>query len=312
MREHPPSARFGRVVTAMVTPFDDSGALDLGGAVRLARHLAADGSEGLVLTGSTGEVSTLTDDERVDLWRAVREAVTVPVVAGATSNDTAHSVDLVRRAEDAGVAGILAVTPYYSRPSQSGIEGHFRAVAAATSLPVVLYDIPVRTGRRIARETLLRLAEEVVNVVGLKDAAGDPAGTARLLAEAPAGFECYSGDDALTLPLLSVGAGGLIGVATHWCGRECAEMIGRFLAGDVAGAREVNAALIESFAFETGDDAPNPQPTKAMLRVLGLPAGECRLPLGPGPSGLEERAKSVLERLDAWRRARAAAGAAAR
>jgi 4-hydroxy-tetrahydrodipicolinate synthase len=312
MREHPPPARFGRVVTAMVTPFEEAGALDLDGAVRLARHLVAEGSDGLLLTGSTGEASALTDEERVELWRAVGGAVPVPVLAGATSNDTAHSVELVRRAEQAGVAGILAVTPYYSRPSQSGIEAHFRAVAAATTLPVVLYDIPVRTGRRIARETLLRLAAEVPNVVGLKDAAGDPAGTARLLAEAPATFECYSGDDALTLPLLSIGASGLIGVATHWCGRECGEMIGRYLSGDVAGAREVNAALIESFGFETGDEAPNPQPTKAMLRVLGLPAGQCRLPLGPGPSWLEERAEAVLGRLEAWRRDRAAAGAAAR
>jgi len=290
----------------MATPFDESGALDLDGAARLAAHLAGDGSDGLVATGSTGEAPTLTDDERVALWRCVVGAVDVPVLAGATSNDTAHSVELVRRAEQAGVSGILAVTPYYNRPSQSGIEAHIRAIAAATSLPVVVYDIPVRTGRRIAQETMLRLAEEVENVVAVKDAAGDPASTARLMARAPAGFECYAGDDALTLPLLSIGATGLIGVATHWCARECREMIDRFLAGDVSGARELNAALVESFDFETGDDAPNPVPVKAMLRVLGLPAGECRLPLGPAPSGLEERAKSVLASLDAWRRSRSA------
>jgi 4-hydroxy-tetrahydrodipicolinate synthase len=288
----------------MVTPFTASGTVDLGGAERLAAFLVEQGNDGLVLTGSTGEASTLTDDERVELWRAVVGAVDVPVVAGATSNDTAHSVELVRRAETAGVAGILAVTPYYSRPSQAGIEAHFRAVAAATSLPVVLYDIPVRTGRKISRATLLRLADEVPNVVALKDASGDPAGTARLLADAPDGFCCYAGDDALTLPLLAIGAVGLIGVATHWCAPECGEMIQRFLAGDVVGARKINAALLESFAFETGDEAPNPLPTKAVLRVLGLPAGQCRLPLGDAPEGLDKMAAAVLERLARWRRDR--------
>lgn len=311
MQSAAPAARFGRVVTAMATPFTPSGELDLDGAQRLAAHLVGDGSEGLVVSGSTGEASTLTDDERVALWRAVVEAVGAPVIAGATSNDTAHSLELVRRAEQAGVAGVLAVTPYYNRPSQAGLDAHFRAVAAATALPVVVYDIPVRTGRRIARETMLRLAEEVGNIVAVKDATGDPAATARLLAEAPPGFECYVGDDALTLPLLAVGAVGLIGVATHWCGAECGEMIGRFLGGDVAGAREVNAALIESFTFETGDEAPNPIPVKAMLRVLGLPAGECRLPLGAAPGGLEGRARSVLAALEAWRRSRRGAPVAA-
>ena len=295
---------FGRTVTAMATPFTATGELDLAGAERLATYLVEEGNDGLVLSGSTGEAATLTDDERVALWRAVVSAVRVPVVAGATSNDTAHSVELVQRAEKAGVAGVLAVTPYYSRPSQAGIEAHFRAVAGATSLPVVLYDIPVRTGRRISRDTMLRLAEEVANVVAVKDASGDPASTARLLAEAPDGFCCYAGDDALTLPLLAIGAVGLIGVATHWCAPECGEMIRRFLAGDVVGAREVNAALVESFAFETSDEAPNPLPTKAVLRVLGLPAGECRLPLGEAPAGLESAARSVLARLDAWRHQR--------
>lgn len=288
----------------MATPFLASGELDLAGAQGLARRLVADGSEGLVLTGSTGEAPTLADGERVALWEAVAEAVDVPVIAGATSNDTAHSIGLVRRAEQVGADAILAVTPYYNRPSQAGLEAHFRAIAEASALPVILYDIPVRTGRRIARETMLRLAGEVENIVGVKDATGDPASTARLLAEAPEGFECYSGDDALTLPLLAVGAVGLIGVATHWCARECGEMIESFLAGDIAGARALNRALIASFVFETSDEAPNPLPVKAMLRVLGLPAGECRLPLGVAPSGLEDRAKSVIEELDAWRRSR--------
>lgn len=288
-------------MTAMVTPFDDQGRLDLDGAVALARHLAANGSDGLVVSGTTGEVSTLDDTERLDLYAAVAGAVSVPVLAGSTSNDTRHSVELTARAAATGVAGILAVTPYYSRPSQAGIEEHFRAVAAASDLPVVLYDIPVRTGRRIAAATILRLAREVPSIVAVKDATGDPAGAAKLLAEAPAGFECYSGDDALTLPLLAVGAVGIISVAAHWCGVELSEAVSRFLAGDLAGARAVNAALIESFDYETGDEAPNPLPTKAMLRVLGLPAGQCRLPLGAAPAGLEDDAKRVIARLDSWR-----------
>jgi len=292
----------------MATPFDESGELDLDGAVALARYLVAHGSEGLVVTGSTGEVATLSDGEREALWRAVSTAVDVPVVAGATSNDTRHSIELTKLATSSGVDGILAVAPYYNRPSQAGIAEHFRAIAAATPLPVILYDIPVRTGRKIASETILSLAAEVENIVGLKDAAGDAPATARLLARAPADFECYSGDDLMTLPLLSVGAVGMIGVATHWCGVECGEMIERFRSGDVRGSLQIARALIASFVFESGDEAPNPVPLKAVLRVLGLPAGECRLPMGPTPAGLEERARTVLAELDAWRHARGAGG----
>ncbi|MGH9150908.1 MAG: 4-hydroxy-tetrahydrodipicolinate synthase [Acidimicrobiales bacterium] len=289
--------RFGAVLTAMVTPFDAEGRLDLDAVGVVARWLVANGSEGLVVAGTTGESSVLTDDEKRDLWRAAAEAVTVPVLAGAGSNDTAHSAALATAAEEAGAAGVLAVTPYYNRPSQAGIEAHFRAVAAATSLPVVLYDIPVRTGRRIAGDTMLRLAREVANIVAVKDAASDVAGSARVLARAPSSFELYSGEDALTLPLLAVGAVGVVGVATHWSGRVHAQMVAAFAKGDVDEARRLNASLLESFAFETGDDAPNPIPAKAMMRVLGLPVGQCRLPMGPAPDGLEDRARRVLANL---------------
>src|ERR1700727_890846 len=169
------AARFGRVVTAMVTPFDDDGALDLPVAVELARWLAAHGSDGLVLSGSTGESSVLTDDEKVALWRAVAEAVTIPVIAGTGSNDTAHSVALTAQATACGGDGVLVVTPYSNRPSQVGVYEHFRAVAeAAGALPVMLYDIPIRAGRRIETTTMLRLARDVPAIVALKDAAGDP------------------------------------------------------------------------------------------------------------------------------------------
>jgi 4-hydroxy-tetrahydrodipicolinate synthase len=295
----PLPGRFGAVVTAMATPFGPDGALDLDGAARLARHLVEHASEALVVAGTTGEGATLSDEEKAHLVRAVSEAVTVPVIAGAGTNDTRHSVELTRLAAEAGAAAILAVTPYYNRPSQAGIDAHFRAVAAATELPVMLYDIPVRTGRKVSTDTILGLARSVPNVVAVKDAAGDVAASARLLAEAPAGFELYSGEDGLTLPLLSVGASGVVSVASHWGGPVFAEMMRCFAEGDVKGARAANTRLLASYSFQTGELAPNPVPLKAVLRVLGLPAGECRLPMGPTPPGLEDQARALLERLGA-------------
>jgi 4-hydroxy-tetrahydrodipicolinate synthase len=289
--------RFGSVLTAMVTPFDSGGNVDLDGAVTLARWLLENGSDGLVVTGTTGEAAVLRDEEKRDLWQAVADAVTAPVIAGAGTNDTQHSLELTRAAETAGVTAVLAVTPYYNRPSQGGIEAHFRAIAAATSLPVLLYDIPSRTGRKLEHETVLHLAREVPNVVGVKDAGGNPGATARVVAAVPEGFDVYSGDDSLTLPLLSVGASGVIGVAAHWSGRLHAEMMISFAKGDVEEARRINARLLESYQFETSDSAPNPIPTKTMMRVLGLPAGQCRLPLGPAPEGLEDDARRVLANL---------------
>ena len=286
--------RFGAVLCAMATPFDATGALDVDGAVRLARWLADHGNDGLVVTGTTGESPVLSDDEKIVLWQAVREAVTVPVIAGSGTYDTAHSVELTKQAAAAGVAGILAVTPYYSRPPQAGIEGHFRAVAAASPLPVLIYDIPVRTGRKVEHDTLIRLARDVPNITGVKDAAGNPAASAKLLADAPAGFDLYSGDDGLTLPLLAVGAGGVISVASHWAGDLIREMVLAHVKGDVDHARALNARLIPSWEFQSGELTPNPMPTKAVLRTLGLPAGQCRMPLGPAPDGLEDRARAVL------------------
>jgi 4-hydroxy-tetrahydrodipicolinate synthase len=281
----------------MVTPFGDDGALDLGVAAQLARWLADHGSDGLVVAGTTGEGSTLTDDEKLDLWRAVAEAVTVPVIVNTGSNDTAHSVHLTRQAADLGAAGVLAVTPYYNRPSQTGIEAHFRAVAAATDLPVLLYDIPVRSGRKIAHEVMVRLAHGVANMAGVKDAAADVPATARLLASVPGSFEVYSGNDDHTLALLALGAVGVVGVATHWVGLEMAEMVAAAAKGDLAHAREINGRLLDSYLFETGDAAPNPIPAKAMMRTLGLAVGECRLPMGPAPAGLENRAREVYAAL---------------
>ena len=291
-------ARFGRVVSPMVTPFDDDLRLDLDAAASFARWLVDEqANDGLVVCGTTGESPTLSDAEKLDLIRVVCDAVDVPVVAGTTSNDTAHSVELTRKAASCGAAGVLAVTPYYNRPSQAGLEGHLRAVAAATDLPLMLYDIPVRTGRKVSHDVLLRLAQEVPNIVAVKDSASDVGATARLVAEAPDGFEVYCGEDELNLPLLAVGAVGLVGVAAQWAGPMMVELVTRFEKGDVEAARTTNGRLLESYAFESGEEAPNPVPAKAILRALGQPVGRTRPPMGPDPAWLDERARGVLARL---------------
>lgn len=289
---------FGPVMTAMVTPFDADGALNLDKARALAKYLIANGNNGVVVAGTTGESATLTHDEQVQLVTAVREVLpNHDVIAGAGSNDTRAAVELTKRATGAGADAILSVTPYYNRPSQAGIEAHFRACAEATHLPVIIYDIPGRTGRKIDTEVLLRLME-IENIIGVKDAAGDVSETASFLAQAPAGTEVYSGEDKLTLPLLSVGAVGVIGVATHWAGAEMAEMIAAHAKGQVGDARQMNARLIPSWDYETGLAAPNPVPSKVMMNLLGVEVGECRLPMGPVPAGLQDEARAVLAGLD--------------
>ena len=292
------SGRFGSVLTAMVTPFDAEGRLDVATAVRLAKWLLEHGNDGLVITGTTGESPVLTDEEKVELWGAIAGAVDAPVIAGTGTYDTAHSIELTKAAESVGVTAILAVCPYYNRPSQAGIEAHFRAVAGATSLPVMLYDIPGRSGRKVTSATLLRVAHEVPNIVAVKDAAGDPAASAALLAEAPAGFELYSGDDPLTLPLLSIGGAGVVGVATHWAGEVFAELVRSFDAGDAAGALAAHRRLLPSFAFETSDENPYPVPAKAMMRELGFPVGPPRLPHVESDSdGLRAAARRIIDEL---------------
>ncbi len=290
----PTIGRFGAVGCAMVTPFDVEGRLDLSAAVDLARWLAAHGNDFLVLAGTTGESPVLSGEEKRDLWQAVAEAVSVPVIAGTSTADTAHSVELTKAAREAGASGILAVTPYYNRPSQAGIEGHIRAIAdAADRLPVLLYDIPVRTGRKVSTDSILRLARDEV-IIGVKDAASNAAESAALVAEAPDGFELYSGNDGDTLALLAVGAVGTISVESHgaggegWCGSSA------FHKGDVDQARDLNARLLPSHRFQSTDVAPNPVPAKAVMRALGHRVGECRPPLGPAPEGLDDAARQLL------------------
>ncbi len=288
--------RFGSVVTAMVTPFDGDGAVDLEAAARLAHHLVATGTEGLVVAGTTGEGPVLTDVERMELVRAVAGAVDIPVIASTGTNDTAHSVTVTREAASAGAAGVLVVTPYYNRPSAAGLSAHFRAVAAATDLPVVLYDIPVRTGRRIGGALTLELAREVPNILAVKDSTGDPATAAVVVAESPDGFDVYCGDDPLTLPFLAVGGAGIVSVASHWAGTLFADMIGAYRSGEVERAMVINQRLGESYRFEASDEFPNPIPAKAACRALGLAVGQCRLPHPPAPSSLDELAAAVISR----------------
>jgi 4-hydroxy-tetrahydrodipicolinate synthase len=289
--------RFGTVVTAMVTPFAEDGSFDAKQAAALAQWLVAHGNDALVLAGTTGESAVLTDPERVELFQAVRDAVDVPLIAGSTTNDTAHSVEMTRAATDAGMDAILAVVPYYNKPSQAGLSLHFRAVAEATDKPVMLYDVPGRTGRPLATSTIVELARQVPNVVALKDAGGDPSRAATLLRDAPDGFEVYSGDEPLSLAFAAYGAVGVVGVATHWTGTRQRAMFDAFAAGDVERARHINEGLLPSYAYMNSDACVFSQSVKVAMDVLGVPVGQCRLPLGPPPDGTDADARRVLSDL---------------
>ncbi len=294
-------AKFGTVLTAMVTPFTADGDLDLDGAQNLARYLVANGNDGVVVAGTTGESPTITKEEQRDLIAAVREAIPGrPLVAGAGSNDTRSSVINTEMATAAGADAILSVAPYYNRPSQQGLFDHFAAGAAATDLPVMIYDVPGRTGRKIATDTIVRLAAGIDNIVALKDAAGDPGETAvcaARLAEVDPDFEIYSGDDGLTLPFLSVGAVGVVGVVTHYVGGLMSDMIAAHTAGDVQRAMQLNRRMVPAYGHFAYDDAPSPVPTKAMMNLLGVSVGPCRPPMGPTPGDMEQRCKGVLAAL---------------
>jgi 4-hydroxy-tetrahydrodipicolinate synthase len=279
----------------MVTPFDEHGELDLDGAVVLAKWLSERGSEALVVAGSTGEGSSLDDREAAELFGAVAEAVTIPVIAATGTNNTRHTIHRTKSAKEAGVDAALVVTPYYARPSQAGLIAHFEAVAASTDLPILIYDIPIRAGRKVATETMLHLARDNKSIIGVKDAAADVISTARLAAEAPQGFDIYCGDDSYTLPMLAVGAVGTVSVAGHWLGPQLSEMIARFAKGDVEGAQQINARYLNEIAFQGSETYPNPLPAKAMCRAMGLPAGQCRLPMGDATAELDEQATKVLE-----------------
>ncbi|MEH1054054.1 4-hydroxy-tetrahydrodipicolinate synthase [Micromonospora sp. CPCC 206171] len=271
------SRPFGRLLTAMVTPFTDNGSLDLDGAVRLATHLVDEqGNDALVLNGTTGESPTTTDAEKETLIRAVVEAVgdRARIVAGVGTNDTRHTIELAASAEKAGAHGLLVVTPYYNKPPQSGLLRHFTAVADATGLPIMLYDIPHRAGVAIATDTLVRLAEHG-RIVAVKDAKGDLTATSWVLSRSDLAY--YSGEDALTLPTLAVGGVGLVGTSTHFIGAPAKQMIEAYDAGDTATALALHRRLLPLFTgiFRTQGVIL----VKAGLAAKGLPAGPVRPPL---------------------------------
>jgi 4-hydroxy-tetrahydrodipicolinate synthase len=280
-----PGRPFGRVLVAMVTPFTASGALDLDAAQALATHLVELGCDGLVISGTTGEGPTTTDTEKSDLIRAVVEAVgeRATIVAGTGTYDTAHSVHLSRDAEKAGAHGLLLVTPYYSRPPQSGLLAHFRTVADAVGLPVMLYDIPPRTVVPIEVDTLCRLAEHP-RIVAVKDAKGDLRAGVETMART--GLAYYCGDDAVNLPWLSVGAVGFVSVIGHVVADRLRQLLDAYESGDVRTAREINTGLLpvlRAFGRVGGVIF-----SKAALGVRGVPVGEPRLPLPPAtPAELE-------------------------
>jgi 4-hydroxy-tetrahydrodipicolinate synthase len=272
-----PRRPFGRLLTAMVTPMRADGSLDVDGAARLATHLVDEqGNDGLVISGTTGEAPTTSDAEKDALLRAVVEAVgdRAHIVAGIGTNDTHHSIELARAAEKAGAHGLLAVTPYYNKPPQAGLVAHFTAVADATGVPVMLYDIPHRAGVAIATDTLVRLAEHE-RIVAVKDAKGDLVASSWVTRRTDLAF--YSGEDALTLPLLSVGGVGLVGTASHLIGAGAKRMIEAHDSGDIAGALALHRELLPLF---TGIfRSPGVILVKAALNRFGLPAGPVRSPM---------------------------------
>jgi 4-hydroxy-tetrahydrodipicolinate synthase len=283
---------FGRLLTAMVTPFAADGSLDLDAAARLASYLVEEmGNDGLVISGTTGESPTTSDAEKAELLRVVLEAVgdRAKILAGVGTFDTEHTLELAATAAKLGANGLLVVTPYYSKPPQAGIVEHFRRVADATDVPLMLYDIPGRTSVAIATDTMLRLAEHP-GIVAVKDAKGDLAASARVIAESELAY--YSGDDAMTLPLLSVGAVGVVGTSTHFSGVGTKQLIEAYLAGDVATALRLHQQLLPIYTgiFATQGCIL----VKAGLKLLGRDAGGLRSPLIEATPAQVEGLRSAL------------------
>ena len=269
----------GRLLTAMVTPFDGEGRVDHEQARILARALLDSGSDGLVVAGTTGEAPTLSHDEKLKLFAVVREAVgdRGAVLAGTSTNNTAASVELSREAEGTGVDGLLLTAPYYNKPTQEGLYRHFEAIAGATRLPCVLYNIPSRTGVNMTAETTVRLSR-VPNIAGVKEASGDLVQIARIVEDAGEGFRVWSGDDAMTLPILAVGGYGVIAVVAHLVGGQMRRMIDDYLAGRTAEAAAVHRRLLPLMQILM-TAASNPAPVKYALNQIGFRVGATRLPL---------------------------------
>ncbi len=267
---------FGRLLTAMVTPFNEDLTIDWAGVEKLAAHLQSTGHDGIVVNGTTGEAPTTSDEEKLEIIKVVKRATggKLKVVAGAGNNETSHSIEQAEMAAKAGADGLLVVAPYYNKPPQAGIEAHFRAMADATDVPVMMYDIPGRTGVPIEPDTICRLAEHK-NIVALKDAKGDVASTSWVIKRS--GIPVYSGDDILNLPLLSVGAVGFVSVCGHTVGARLREMLDSWFSGNSSRALAIHQELLPVYTgtFRTQGAIL----TKAALKLMGLPGGKVRLPL---------------------------------
>ncbi len=283
---------FGQVLTAMVTPFDQHGEIDYYATRTLVNYLIANGTDGLVVAGTTGESPTLTTEEKIALFKFVVEvsAGRVPVIAGTGSNNTRASISLTKQAEEAGVDGIMLVAPYYNKPSQEGLFQHFKAIAEATSLPVMLYNIPGRCAVNISVETIVRLSE-ISNIVAVKEASGNLDAMAEIISRTPDTFTLYSGDDGLTIPVLAIGGAGVVSVASHVIGNQMQEMVTLFKNGRVQEAAVLHRSLLP--IMKALFTAPNPTPVKAALNMQGVQVGDVRLPMIP----LNDEEKSALQKV---------------
>ncbi|MDK2784279.1 MAG: 4-hydroxy-tetrahydrodipicolinate synthase [Bacillota bacterium] len=287
-------AELGTVITAMVTPFTEDLKVDLKRTAELTEHLIELGSDGLLVTGTTGESPTLSVEEKVALWETVIKAARgrVPVMLGTGTNNTEQSIALTKKAEEVGGDAVLLVTPYYNKPPQNALYAHFKAVAEATKLPVMIYNVPGRTSRNIDPPTVIRLAQDVPNIVALKEAGGNLDQVSEIYRQAPPGFAVYSGDDSLTLPMLSLGAKGVVSVASHLIAGELREMITSFTAGNWQKARDIHLKyfpLFKGLFFTT-----SPSPVKAAMKMTGFPVGGLRLPLLPLTEKEEEYLRGIL------------------
>lgn len=283
---------FGQVLTAMVTPFDQQGEIDYSATRNLVNYLIANGTEGLVVAGTTGESPTLTTEEKIALFKFVVEVAAgrVPVIAGTGSNNTRASISLTKQSEEAGVDGIMLVGPYYNKPSQEGLFQHFKSIAEATSLPIMLYNIPGRSVVNISVETIVRLSE-ISNIVAVKEASGNLDDMAEIISRTPDTFTLYSGDDGLTIPVLAIGGAGVVSVASHIIGNQMQEMITLFKNGHVQEAASAHRRLLP--IMKALFMAPNPTPVKTALNMQGVQVGDVRLPMIP----LNDEEKIALQKV---------------
>jgi 4-hydroxy-tetrahydrodipicolinate synthase len=293
-----PESRFGSLVTAMVTPFTRDGAVDYARAEELTSRLIENGSTGLVVSGTTGESPTLEPKEKLELFRIVKRAAgSTPVIANTGDNETAFSVEMTRQAQSCGVDGILLVVPYYNKPSQEGLFQHFKAVAGATELPCLLYNVPARTSRNMSAQTTARLAE-ISNIAGTKEASSDLTQIGYVRASTPDDFLLYSGNDGDTLPMLTLGGCGVISVISHIAGKPMRAMMDAFWNGDIKTAREIHLKLLPVVDALFPPSTPSPAPVKAALQLQGFDCGGLRLPLVECTEAEREAVRVAMQNAD--------------